>query len=1042
VAISRAGQPDPQATAITSPQGRTTFGQLTARSDAAARALAQRGVAPGSLVAIVGGVTEQTITTALAVMKAGCAFVPIDADEPPARRDAMAAAARPAAILVAAGAGLARADATPRIDVADILDVDPASDATARAPLPASAPHDLAYTLFTSGSTGTPRGVLVEHASIVNYVGWCSRAYRVNGRHPRVPVLAKFSQDASFQDIFGPLARGDAVWIPPPECRTDPAALLDLLVRNPGSGLHCVPTLWQELLAQACAAGRPTVPELAALFLGGDLVSPRLWERTCELLPRCLVANVYGPAEATVQVTGGFQGAAIGRSRGRLSVGWPIDGVAVDIRDERGEVVPAGAAGEVYISGVAVARGYLGDRDAHGFLPADSADGRTFRTGDEGCLLGDGSVVILGRLGGFGKIRGNRVEPGEVENVLTGLAGVREAIVGLTADARGDAELAAVVSSELTAAQIRGQLATRLPEYMVPTKINIQAERLRRTAHGKVDRSALDEPQSPGRSRAAASAASPRSPGRHAQPDAAARLRGIWCSVLSVPEVSAGDDFFQAGGHSVLAMRLVSRIRTELGVKVPLKELYDDPSFAALVSRVRRPGGASAQHGPAGSAGLSEGPVSIEQAAMLHAEKRLRGVPLNNVLLPLAVSGGIAEQRLPDALQALVAEHPALRTVYHPAGPGNWRQHILAPPIIGCEYIDLPVGSSVGERLRAAARFRQRPFALDREIPFRAGLLRVGGTPEAVLLVVHHIACDGASLNILADSLNASFQSPPAARLAGAPTYLDYAHWQLSAPGRAAIAADAAYWREFFAGLPGASPVPSAQPDGAHGGPLRRRLRLPGLAGLAVRAPRPATAPPARATPELATFIAAVSLALASVRPGPLLLRVLTQHRPAGFEHVVGLFANAVSLYVDTSAGQAAEELTAACREQLIDALDHQAAPFDLVLAELASQQRTRRATGVQPLSIAVDFAVDEPPAAAHQHFRKLSQAELSDGMATDQATGCDLSLSARRGDGGLTVDLECDEHVLPAGALDRLVPALTGQWLAHADGTRTGRQG
>jgi amino acid adenylation domain-containing protein len=567
----------PDATAIEAPRRRHSYRELERAANGVATSLRSAGVQSGGVVAVHGSPNTGTIAAMLAAGKLGAAYLPLDPREPEQRVATILAEGRPTLIVSTAP--------QPPGGAVPVLALDPES-LPARSSFANSdvAPTDLVYVVFTSGSTGRPKGVLVEHRNVVNYVRYVARAYRVGAAVPPVPTLTSIAFDASVQEILAPLARGDAVWLAREETRQDPEKLLAMLRDRPGAGLHCVPSLWEELLV-AIEEEREDAgpPHLAALFLGGEIVRGELLERTFALLPGIRFANVYGPTETTVQATGGFQASGLPGGVGR-----PIDGVRIAVLDASQRPVPAGTPGEVYISGAGVGRGYLGDPEltAARFLPDPYHPGeRQFRSGDEGVLLPSGAIEIRGRFDEQVKVRGFRVELGEVDAALGAhdnvARGASTVIAAGTSAARVGAAVVPRPGTDIDLDELLSFLRRRLPAHMVPARVACTAE-LPLTERGKLDRGRVAE----------IAVAAGHGAGKRASTAAPTSLSGriaeIWREELdlSAAELPPSADFFQLGGHSLLATRVTARVRRVSGYKVPLRSLFDHSTLAGFTAEV------------------------------------------------------------------------------------------------------------------------------------------------------------------------------------------------------------------------------------------------------------------------------------------------------------------------------------------------------------------------------------------------------------------------------------------------------------------------
>ncbi|HEU5432440.1 MAG TPA: amino acid adenylation domain-containing protein, partial [Thermomicrobiales bacterium] len=437
-----------------------------------------------------------------------------------------------------------------------------------------------AYVVYTSGSTGEPKGVVGAHLGAVNLCRWLGEAY------PFAPDdVCAFIASASFVDaiwdLCGPLLNGGATVVVPEAVRKDPERLIELLAERRVTRLLAPPSLLRAMLDTDADFGAET-PALRLLFSTAETLPPNLVERIAERIPQARLINTYGSSETSAVVTT-TEVSPEAAGRPRLPIGQPIANCRVYVLDPRGAPAPVGAPGEIAVGGAAVAAGYFGRTDltAERFGPdpfaADPA-GRLFRTGDRGRWLADGSLELLGRADRLVKIRGFRVEPGEVEAALTGHPAIRDAAVVARADAR-EARLVAYVVARATPAptadELRAFLRGRLPEFMLPSQF-VPLAAMPRTATGKLDRRAL--PAAAHLVRPAACVA-PRTPTE-------AALAAIWEQLLEAGPIGVDDNFFDLGGQSLLVVRTMAATRAALGVDLPARVLFEAPTIAALAARI------------------------------------------------------------------------------------------------------------------------------------------------------------------------------------------------------------------------------------------------------------------------------------------------------------------------------------------------------------------------------------------------------------------------------------------------------------------------
>jgi len=565
----------PDGTAVTFDGASVTYAELNARADRLARRLRQEGVEPETLVGVCFEPCVEMLVALLGVWKAGGAWVALDPAWPDERLNFVANDSGCALVLV----GAETENVVSRLDLRH-LRVDPGTEAIDAKPGEVTTRGDgdrLAYVLYTSGSTGEPKGVAVEHHSVVNYLSWVNETLLAE-RLP-IPVISRLSFDASLKQLLAPLLRGDAVWILPAETAARPDTLRRSVSLAGPVALNCVPTLWSAILDDLRKEpDGPPLGNLRAIFLGGEVLSAQLFADTLAALPRIEIWNLYGPTESTANAT-----AEKVASAAEVSIGRPIANTKTYVLDEHMRPVPVGTAGELFIGGDGVARGYWRqeERTNERFLPDPFRDSRArmYRTGDRVRRRADGTLEFLGRLDDQIKVRGVRIEPAEVEAILASHPSVREAVVVAQSVAAGGARLVAYVvldpSGNASSAQVRDYARRYLPEPMVPS-VFVPLPALPRLPNRKVDRRALPEPED---------AAAPGEP----EPPLTAtekRLLTIWSELLQTDRIGVEESFFDRGGHSLLAAQAVVRIRQVLGVEVPLRAVFESPSVASMARRV------------------------------------------------------------------------------------------------------------------------------------------------------------------------------------------------------------------------------------------------------------------------------------------------------------------------------------------------------------------------------------------------------------------------------------------------------------------------
>ncbi|WP_446039092.1 amino acid adenylation domain-containing protein [Streptomyces sp. SID1121] len=936
-AVARHAARHPDAVAVTGAAEELTYRQLTDGADDLARTLTGLGIGAEDGVGILLGRSAALVTGSLGALRAGAAYVPLDPRWPVERLVRVAEVAAVRALIV---------DESTRShpwverlgpDVT-VVTVDAAGrvrhggpDAPGALPaVPGGA--RLAYVMFTSGSTGLPKGVGVTHADITALAAERTWA---DGAADAVLLHSAYVFDASTFEIWAPLLNGGRVVVAP-DGSLQPAVLRDLVALYGVTAAFLTTALF-NVIAET-DPGALGLLRLAAA--GGEAAAPGVLQRLAAAHPGTAVLNAYGPTETTTFAT--LHRVRPDDTPGRVPpIGQPLDGMRGYVLDAAMRLVPPGAEGELYVAGPGVARGYLGrpGLTATRFVadPFAGDGSRMYRTGDLARRDTDGTLHHVARADQQIKLRGHRIEPGEIEAVLRTDPSVRAACVLVREDLPGDRTLTAYVvpapgrtpDPDLLAAHV----GRHLPAYMVPTAIQ-PLDALPLTPNGKLDRAALPAP-------APAPGASGRPP-RRAHEEI---LAGLFADVLGVDRVGADDNFFALGGHSLLATRLIGRVRTALGTESEIRTLFKNPTvatFATALADAARPARPALvpRERPAVL------PLSYAQQRLwfLH---RLEGPSATyNIPFAIRMDGPLDTDALRLALHDLVTRHAALRTVF-PGDDGGPRQHLTAPD-------DLPLPFAVEDvdatglpaRIRAAAT---EPIDIEHRLPLRATLLRLADDAHVLVLVIHHIAADGSSLAPLTRDLGAAYR---ARTRDGEPgwtalpvDYADYTLWQRRLLGDendpdSLVARQLAHWKDALHGLPEVIELPWDRPRPAvprhtgathdftlDGDTARRIADLARAAGCSV----------------FMVLQAALSTALSRHGAGDdiPLGTVVAGRTDEATSDLVGFFVNTLVLRTDLSGDPTFLELLDRVKEFDLSAYVHQDVPFER-LVELLNPARSQ----------------------------------------------------------------------------------------------------
>jgi amino acid adenylation domain-containing protein len=932
-----AGQAErrPDALAVAGDGARWTYGELVRGARALASRLRALGVGPETVVAVCAERSPETVLAALAVLKAGGAYLPLDPAYPAERLRFLLEDSGAAAVLVRPDlrGALPGLDAT--VPVLDIGLVEGEGGAVADP----DDPDRLAYVIYTSGSTGRPKGVEIPHRGLSNLIAWHRGACEVTPED-RTTLLAGPAFDASVWEIWPTLAAGASLHIPDAATRSDPARLLTWLAAE-GITLAFLPTPLAEALLEEAGRELPPGLKLRALLTGGD----RLRRAPAPGLPFRLV-NHYGPTESAVVTTAApVPAGSISSRHGRTvsgapPIGRPIDGISVHLLSPALRRAPQGVPGELCVGGAGLARGYRGQPalTADRFVPdpqGGDPGSRLYRTGDLARWLPDGQLEFLGRLDHQVKVRGVRIEPGEIETVLREHPGVREAVVV----ARGEGEerrLVAYVAPE-SAGDLGVWLAERLPASMVPA-LFVPLAALPLTPNGKVDLRALPEPDWGGGDRGSAA---PRTPLEEL-------LAGIWSTVLGVSAVGLHDNFFKLGGHSLIATRVLSRVRDAVGAEVPLATLFEAPTIASLARAVEEilggPGGTEAggtiPRRPEGE----PAPLSFAQERLWFLDQLTPGVAAYNIARAFSLRGRLDAAALERAASGILGRHEALRTTFgvHGAGPVQ----VVSPgaeaavPRVDLSALPGPLGAREADRLlREEAR---RPFDLERGPLLRLTLLRLGPEDHRLALTLHHIAADGWSMDLFFRELAALYGETAAGVPAALPAlpvqYPDVALWQRERLQGERLESLLAHWKRELAGAPALLELPTDRPrppaQSFRGAQVEQELP----AELAARLR--ASARGSAATPFMVLLATLAALFDRSTgRQDVVLGSPVAGRNRSEVEGLIGLFVNTLVLRLSWDGDPGFGELLDRARRATLAAHAHQDLPFEKLVAELAPER-------------------------------------------------------------------------------------------------------
>ncbi|GGV25378.1 hypothetical protein GCM10010277_06310 [Streptomyces longisporoflavus] len=932
--VARQADRTPDAPAVTHDGLTLSYRELETRADRLAHELIARGVGPETVVALALPRSADLVVALLAVLKAGGAYLPIDPRYPSARLAHILADARPVLLLT----DTPTRDTLPRTDIGAahlLLDEQPLTESGATRPEFARPEVALrgdnaAYVMYTSGSTGSPKGVTVTHANVVNGV------LRLAGRTgittgTRTAAGASVNFDVSVFETVTTLAHGGTVEV-----------VRDVLALGEHDGwsggmISAVPSVFAELLDQA----RGPITADTVVFAGEALSAPVV-RRVREALPHARIVNAYGQTESFYATTHALEPDE--EPAAAAPIGSPLGNMRTYVLGAGLGPVPVGVIGELYVGGN-ISRGYHGRPGltagryvADPYAPEPGA--RMYRTGDLARWNEQGRLEYTGRTDAQVKIRGFRVEPGEIEAVLTAHAGVDQAVVvaheaqGAGGERRLAGYVVPVAGGPLPSpAELRAFLAGRLPAYMVPAAFVI-LDRLPLAPNGKLDLKALPAPVPVGTG-----------PYRAPRTSREEILCELFAEVLGIEKVGIDDNFFELGGHSLLVTRLVNRMRPVLGAEVSIRTVFESATVAQLAEHV----GAGTR--PARP--VLRARVRPERVPLSFAQRRLKFLdelePLATYHLPLVVrlDGDLDVAALAAAVRDVVARHESLRTLFVTDARGVAAQVVV--PADGI-VLDVPVRDVAPEAVaEAVSREVSRPFDLAAEIPVRASVLRCGAQEHVFVLSMHHIAADGESMAPLVRDFTTAYTarvSGRAPRWTDLPVqYADYALWQRELLGDAddrdsVLARQLAYWHQELAGAPRLLRLPLDRPRppvASHRGDTVTFTIDPDVLARVEELARAQGA----TVPMVLQSVLAVLLHLSGGGDDVVLGAPIAGRTDEGLADLVGFFVNTWVLRAALAGDASFESVVRQVRDKAVSAYDHQDVPFERLVESLNPERST-----------------------------------------------------------------------------------------------------
>jgi len=923
----------PENVAVVFQNRRLSYAQLEARANQLAYHLQGLGVGPEVPVAICMDRSLEMVVGILGILKAGGAYVPLDPEYPKERAAYVMEDARAQVLLTQK----TLRDSMPEPRIA-VVCVDSDWETIARhgenTPQANATAENLAYVIYTSGSTGQPKGVMVEHGGLTNAINWIVETLELSPSD-RCILKTPITFDAAGRELFATLLAGGTLIVAEPGGHRDSRYLADTIRGEQISILHCVPSLLRLLVEE------PAFDEslaLRAVMSGGEALTSQVVKRFQSRIGAKLY-NVYGPTETIIDST--FWPCEECTPHCAVPIGRPIPNAQVYILDDLLRLLPVGVAGNLYIGGMGLARGYIGrpDLTAEKFVPdpfSGEPGARLYKTGDLARCRPDGNIEFLGRSDHQVKIRGFRIELGEIEGTLGQHPAVLQAIVQAREAGSGEKRLVAYVVAEResrpTASELRGFLKDKLPEHMVPA-VFVLLDAFPLTTNGKVNRQALPTPDDrrPELDQVFVACRTPTEE----------LLAAIWSQVLGVERVGIYDNFFQLGGHSLLATQVVSRIREAFKLEMPLRRLFEAPTVAGLAESVDAGRGAGLLASPIAPVPRDgELPLSFAQQRLWFIDQLEPGGSVYNFPAAVRLKGPLNVAALKQSLDEIVKRHEALRTTF--AIVDGRPVQVIAPlltlalPIV--DLRELPEPERESEVQRLATNEAQRPFDLAEGPLVRTTVLRLGENEHVGLLTMHHIVSDGWSTGILIREMAVLYDAFCSDRPASLPElpiqYADFAHWQRIWLDGEVLDTQLTYWKQQLLGAPALLELPADHPRpavqtfrGAHQSILLPKTVGDGLKALSRQ----------EGVTLFMTLLAAFTILLHGyTNQDDLVVGTPTANRNRlEIEGLIGFFVNTLVLRTNLSDNPSFRDLLRRVREVCLGAYAHQDLPFERLVEEL-----------------------------------------------------------------------------------------------------------
>jgi amino acid adenylation domain-containing protein len=1012
----------PARIALTCDNESLTYFELNARANQLAAHLKLMGVERDSLVGICIDRSLEMAIGIIGILKAGGAYLPLDPDYPRERLAFMLSDAQPALVLTKAKLAAYLSEAHSRLVLLDQDWPVISQNSTANLSDGPSA-NDLAYVIYTSGSTGKPKGVMITHGNLANYLCALNHELQI-GASDRYLHTASMAFSSSRRQLMLPLSQGAMVVLATSDQRKDPTALLEMVKQSGITVMDAVPSFWRNctaILSGLSTADRERLldNQLRLMLSASEpLLSdiPHTW--SAKFGHRARHVHMFGQTE-TAGIVSLYR--VPENPSGEVYVvpiGGPIANTEIFVLDEELRACPVGVAGELYVGGAGVGRGYLNlpILTAEKFVPHpfnEESGARLYRTGDWARLNADYQIEFTGRQDQQVKLRGFRIELGEVETALAKHPAIRESAVVVRGERDGEKRLVAYFVADgpaPTVSELRSFLASQLPDFVVPSALH-QLPALPLSANGKVNRLALPD-LAPARPNLSADYIAPRN-------EIEMRLAAIWSEVLHVEQIGVEDNFFELGGHSLLAAQVIARVRREFQREISLRLMFECPNVARLAHAVQNADPNDQRLSvPSITAFERNGaaPLSFNQQQFWLLDQVAPNRSAYNVRSAIRINGALDVQKLQRALETVVARHEVLRTniVVHQGTPVQVIAASMPVPLPVSDLTSLSAVECEEEMKRALEAEATEPFKLSSGPLLRTKLLKLSDDEQVLLLTIHHIACDGWSISLLLREVGLLYENGESSpELPALPIqYADFAQWQRNRLQGETLERQLEYWRQELEGVPTAIDLPFdyARPATRNFSGARKSVLLPLDLSNSLK-----TLSRNEDATLFMTLLAAFQMLL-SRHSGQKDIAVgspVAGRSMLETESLIGAFVNTLVLRGDLEGNPSFREFLGHVRETVLGAFSHQDLPFEKLVEKLNPERNVDRSPLFQ-----VMFALQNTPGPD----LALPGLSLTPLQLEGISSKFDLSLDVEEQTDGLLVTFEYSTELFASGTIERML--------------------